>query len=297
MSLEGSGGSGLQAGSPVDAAVAMSQGAGAVKDAPSPEAPVEAEAPKVEEKVEDPKFATRFAALTKREKQLMERESRLKAEENQFKAWKEATKNAKLNPSALLESHGLTLNELADHLISSGQKKELTPDEKIAALEKKLDDDRKAREDEKKALGDKEIEDTIAQVKSAISEIVSGEPDKYELIHANEAHDVVYQVVEEHWMATRDPETGKGQILPMQKACDMVEEWLESQAREKILKLKKFAPKEVETVAEVKEDGTKTTIPTTLTNRVATQVTSSTPTDLLSDEESKRRAAAMLRWK
>lgn len=248
---------------------------------------------------EDPKFAARFAALTRREKMIQDRESKVKTEEAEYKAWKKAKEEAKINPVSLLETHGLSFNELTDYLLTKGEQKQLTAEEKIELLQKRLDDKEKADAEAMTKRKQDEVESHVSNYKSNIKQLVDGSGDTYELIQSQEAYDLVFSVVQEHWNSTYDESTGTGEFMKTDLACKAVEDYLTDQVREKILKLKKFAPKGEEPIeAEVKTEEAKTSIPPTLTNRISTQsLHTDAPKQRLSNEESIKLAASLLRWK
>src|SRR5690606_27084896 len=77
--------------------------------------------PKIAENEQQPavnqhndEFASKFAALTRREKKLQEIEQRLKEREQTYSKLEEAMKNKATNPMQLLEASGLTLDEILD---------------------------------------------------------------------------------------------------------------------------------------------------------------------------------------
>lgn len=244
---------------------------------------------------DDPRFAARFAALSRKEKAIVERERAAKALEAEVAAWKKSKEDGKLNPIALLEQHGLSYSEVTEFLINQGQKKEPTTEEKLEQLQKRLDDEKAARESDAKAKEEAEYQATIDTHKKSIKDFVTANNETFELIHVHDAHELVYEVIEAEWRKTGGPEGGV--IIPIEEAAKLVEAYLEEQAQEKVLKLKKFAPK-VQTEASGTVEETKTTTPTTLTNRqAATPSAGDASRKYLSDEESKRAAAALLRWK
>jgi hypothetical protein len=267
---------------------------------PEGEKPVETAKPE-----QDPKFAARFAALTRRERQIQEREAKIKAEESEFRAWKKAKETAKINPVAYLEQSGLSYSEITEYLLNNGPKT-MTVEEKLAALEERLESDKKAQEEakeaEKKAQEEASIQETIAKVKTGISNLVETEADAFELIsaHGSDAQDLVFEVLVERWENLGED---KSDFFPIERSvkwgCEQVEKYLENQATEKVLKLKKFSPKqEGESPGNVPSEPKTDTQTRTLTNRMTASpaVSSSDKTEYLSDEESKRRAASLLRW-
>lgn len=263
-------------------------------DPPAAAAPLEA-APAGDKK--DVDLSTRFAALTKRERVIVERERALKPLEKDVSAWKQAQESAKLNPMALLEAHGLTYDAVTQFVLND---RKLTPEQRIEAIEAER---AKERELAAKAQKDKDSEQVTSVIdghKQAIREHVDQAGDTYELVRLNDAYDLVHTVVEEHFFE-------HGTILPVADAAKAVEDYLEGEARDKVLKSKKFAPK-AETppppatpqAAAGGGDGPETRQPApTLTHRAVSSAPPPAGADAhkdLSDEESKRRAAAMLRW-
>lgn len=256
--------------------------------APDPETPP-AEAPKADE---DDKLGVsrRFAALAKRERALQERERAAKAALNDpdYVAYRRAKEGARDNPMAFLEAQGWTMDSLAQFVLND---RKLTPEQQIAKLQERLDAAEKKKLEEAAASAEAERQSVLDQHKLAITATIDQGGEAFELCRAYgpEAVDLVQQVVESHWEATQV-------ILPTKDAVAAVETWLEAQAREKVLKTKKFAPKEsVPSVA-----GNETARPAlspTLTHR-ATTGAPSVPEDTshLSREESIARAARRIVW-
>lgn len=257
------------------------------------------EAPVVEKPEEDPKFAARFAALSKRERQILDREKAIKAREadTEYQSYMSSKKNAKENPLAYLQTAGLSYEELTNYLISQvDSTKPLTADDKIAALEKRIEEDKQARVREAQEKEQADLQAAVDQYKTNIKDHIDSDKDKYELIHANDGHDLVFEVALAHWENTGGAKGGE--VMAYDKAAEAVEAYLEQQVRDKILKTKKFAPAE----PEAKKDGVpgqKLTVPSpTLTNRnTVTAPSLNSPSKFMSDEDSKRRAAALLRWR
>lgn len=273
--------------------------------APTPEA---APAPKKEEV----DFSARFAALTKKERSILEKERQIKAAEKaresdpdyvQFQEFKKARENAKVNPLAYLEAAGLSYGQVSEFLLND---KKLTPEQRVEMLEESIRKDKetqatKAREDQeaadkaKKAAEDAEVEEVLQGHKQSVAKHLEEGGDVYELTlaHGEDGVELVNQVIMDYFEANQT-------ILPIADAAKYVEEHLEKVAREKVLSLKRFQPKQGAS-ADASAAGGQTTTPppatqTTLTNRA---VASAPPVEShrdLSDEESKRRAAALLRW-
>ena len=106
---------------------------------------------------------------------------------------------------------------------------------------------------------------------------------EYELINASEANGLVYDVIEEHYNDT-------GRILDMKEAADAVESYLEDEAM-KLMRLNKISsrfginPPELEEMMDSQ---------VTLSNDHAAHVNYEGANRMLSDDESKAKAAAFL---
>jgi hypothetical protein len=262
---------------------------------------------KEEEKVEESKFARKFAALSRKEKQLKAKETeyskRLAELEAKLEAKEEPKKEApqipiekrfKQDPFKALEDLGLPYDKLTELALND---KKLTPDmqmklmrdeiesgykEKFEALEKRLND---KDHSEKKVKYDNIQKNYMNKVKG----FVDGSPETYEFIKANNAEKVIYDVVESHYKES-------GKILTIKEAADAVESHLEEEA-EKLLKLNKVGKRLEAFMQQRNKPESTTQEPVTLTNSHS-QLTADEKQNkqMLSEEESKREVARMVRW-
>lgn len=203
------------------------------------------------ENPEEKRFASRFAALSKREKAAVQREQAAKAAEETLRS-KEAKINsleqllstAKDNPIALLEAAGLSMDDLVNYHIRNA--KEVTPEDKIAALEakvqKELESRDKARQEEesKRKQVEQEAEEQyivqmIESYHKEVNDFIDAHPEEYETILAYNAKDEVFSLVRDHFAET-------GTILSPEDAAKQVEAGLLSEL-EKVLSLKKLQSK------------------------------------------------------
>jgi hypothetical protein len=264
------------------------------KELEKPQAEVE---PQVEAKKEDEPLSVRFAALTKKEKMLQEREKALKEQESKFKNFELTKDTVRKNPKEALESIGLTFEDFTKAYLDQLDGKEHTPstDDRINELYAKIEAKEKAeKEREEQARKDAEVE-AIETFKGQIKDTLAKDVEKYELINEAGLFDEVYNVIEEYFNETLN-ETGKGEILTIERAAEQVENYLYEEGQ-KLLKAKKFAPKPQETGAK-KQDTSP--LATTLTNKQTANTTVAVPQSgqkLLSTEESLARAAALLKFK
>ncbi len=292
----------------------------AAQDAPTeplapetPVAPVEASKPVEERKPEAPKpldaAASKFAALSRKEREIRQREQKFKAEaaamEQRLKALEQREQEFeaawKSNPLEAMKKRGIDYKELTEKFVlqeePTAEQKQM---EYIKNLEAKLDalDNRLKEKDELTKKSQEEL-----QVKSAetaktnylkhLTEFVNKSPEQYELIARNDAVNLIYEVMETHYENTKDPETGEGQLLTEEQAATEVENYLFEEAKKLIesSKVKSlFAPK-----AQAASEPKKSTQSATLSNALSQQAPIKSDENL-SDEESKRRVAAMIKW-
>ena len=245
-------------------------------------------------------FSRKFAALSRKEKELRAREAeydkRIADLEEKFRP-QEPEKQPELpieyrlkqNPLKALEEMGLSYDKLTELALNDGK---LTPDMQMKLMREELESDYKSKykelEDrmlEKEKSDEQRRYDEIEMgFKNEIESFVRSNNDKFELIEANEANDVVYEVIEEHYNET-------GKILDIQEAAEAVESYLEEEA-EKLLRLgkvrSKFNTGDIEQEPRRQSQVTLSNAHSAHENeRVAKK---------LSDEESKREIARMLQW-
>ena len=245
-------------------------------------------------------FASKFAALSRKEKALRDRESEYESKFEEMERrlaeyeaqsqepevdWEHMLRN---DPLRALEEAGLGYDKLTELALNDGK---LTPDMQLAAMRQELENDyqRKFEELEERlnAKEQSEVESYYDSVQEnfqdEIAGVVMSDPDRFELVQASEASALVYDVIEEHYNET-------GRVLDIEEAADAVESYLEEEAG-KLMKLKKLSsrlgidPRELEAMEQV-----------TLSNDHSAQVNYEGANRMLSDEESKARAARMLQW-
>jgi hypothetical protein len=245
-------------------------------------------------------FASKFAALSRKEKALRERESEYESKFEEMERrladyetrdqepevdWEDMLRN---NPLKALEEAGLGYDKLTELALNDGK---LTPDMQLAAMRQELENDYKQKFEElEDRLNQREQQeqdtyyDSIQQnFQDEIGNMVQQNPEKFELIAASEADGLVYDVIEEHYNET-------GRVLDIEEAADAVESYLEEEAN-KLMKLKKISnrlgidPLELEAMEQV-----------TLSNDHSAQVNYEGANRMLSDDESKARAARILQW-
>ena len=179
---------------------------------------------KKEEKVETNKFASKFAALSRREKQLKAKEAELskklaelekaqvskeeKAKIPEPKKLEDFDKNFqrefRRDPFGALERMGLPYDKLTELAIND---KKLTPDMQMKLMREEIEDGYKDKFDKlEQRLTAKEKEEKEARYDriqknymNKINGFVEKNVDTYEFIKANNAYEVIYDVVEKHY--------------------------------------------------------------------------------------------------
>ena len=274
---------------------------------------VESASDEVEQSLEEAKepeknddFSRKFAALSRREKEIrakeVEYDKRIAELEQRFNSFNQQSEpepepelpieyRLKKDPLRALEEMGLSYDKLTELALNDGK---LTPEMQMKLMREELEGDYKKKFEElenrllekEKSDEQKRYDDIQRGFKNEIDEYVNSNLDKYELIQANEANDIIYDVIEEHYNDT-------GRILDIEEAAQAVENYLEEEA-EKLLKLGKLRSKfNINDELEQKESPRQSQV--TLSNAMSAQANERVGRKL-SDEESKALAAKMLKW-
>jgi hypothetical protein len=251
---------------------------------------------------ENDRFAARFAALSRQEKALRDREAQLKQtmaewEEQQKSAQEKAanaealSKRLKSEPLKLLEENGITMQDLADLVLNDGNP---TPDMKIKRLKDEMQTEYKSElqqlkeefESYKQKVEEQQDAEILDSFKSELTDYVNSN-EEYELIRANDAVDLVFDVIDQHYQES-------GELLETEQAAKAVENYLEEEAR-KILAVKKLASTEPSGEEGAEPSQAQGQESVTLSNTEASQVPNRSERSL-SDEESKAEIAKLLQW-
>jgi len=238
--------------------------------------------------VDEGPLGARFAALARREKEILQRERATKdaaakrdAELAERLAKAESIEKKRAawsdDPLGLLEELGVTYQQLTERVLKHGEP--ATAEDRVAKLEARLEAEAKARdeaaakaaEDVKSASAAK-VESSINAFKSSIKDFVSAGADTYEMIAAEDAHELVFDVIEAGY--EKD-----GTMMSVEQAAALVESHLYETAVAKLKTSKKLAalfapppapPAPVPTVAPPGKP--KATPSVQLSNKVATPV-------------------------
>lgn len=258
----------------------------------------------------DEKIASKFAALSRKEKQIRQREMQVSQQMQQFQQQMEAMKaeNAKikseyeqyrqgikLSPLQKLQEEGLSFDDLTnmqlneqnptpEMLIKRSKQEAMSEIEK---LRKELADEREKQLADRKRQEEEAETKTVEAYKEQLNNFVVANPDKYELITLNEASDLVFQVAEEYY-------NSEGRLLSAEEAADYTEKYLEDKAK-KLLNAKKFQKQPVQAPKKANSDGVKKEVSQTLSNDLSTEVPVGSSRKLSRDEEIEQ-AAKQIRW-
>ena len=205
---------------------------------PDQENPVTEQPTTQVEPEEDPRIARAFAALSRRERDILSRERSLKEREDSLKSVETSDKyisvdDFKKNVSGALKKAGLDVN---DFLTLVANDNEPTTDMTIKELRAEIAAMKKEKEEERETKKKSEAEETrnaaIKNIKNQINEHLNGRADDYELILANDGLDLVYNVMEEQY--------SNGEEVSIDGACKLVEGYLENQIKERWTSSKKL---------------------------------------------------------
>lgn len=253
-----------------------------------------------EQKQAEERFAAKFAALSRKEKAIKQRESQLQqqmqqleqrlkqieAQGKEVESFKSLPDRLKREPLKVLEESGLKFEQLAEMVLNDGKP---TQDMVLQEYEKKVM--AKMQELEAK-LAEKEQKEQEAKYEAALQQFQAqltdfiNKTEDYELIRANDAVDLVYEVIEKHHNDT-------GEILSNKEASDAVEAYLLEEAKKLVdrEKVKKLLQPTAEPKPKTAPTGAKT-----LSNAQAAQAPKQSTAKFMSDEDSKREAAKLIRW-
>lgn len=282
----------------------------------APETEVAPAAPQTEE---DKKFAAKFAALSRQQKEIRQQKKALEARIAEFEAKSktpEAPKEVeapleyrlKKDPFGELKKLGLDYETLTRMALNDGKmtpelQMQLMREEIKAELDgkygKELEEIKKTRQQEAEEARKVAEERQIAAYKSEISKFIDTNKDKYELVAAEggDATELIYSTILEDYSAKLEAngEVAEDEIMSVEQASEIIEEQLLEEAKKRInlSKIKKLLePAKAPVPKEEPKVGKK--VSPTLSNDQAQE--QGAKKQFLSDEESKREAAKLIRW-
>ncbi len=248
----------------------------------------------------DPSISSKLEVLLKREQAAVEKERFAREKEKELEAKLSRIKEfegAKGNSKKALELLGLSYDELTQSLLNDGS---IPPEVKVRELEEKFNqyktEQEKAEEGRlAQAQKDAEAQETkvIGEFKGQIKQYIKDNAPRYELTAFEEQEDLVFDVVDEHYKRTLDPETGIGKIMSIQEAADKVELFLETKEtkRKELTKIKTIwgmLPPQVQKQAQNQQAPRQRTLTNSLTAAAPAPIRKAP----ISDEERVQRAIA-----
>ena len=239
---------------------------------------------------QDSEFDRKFAALSRKEKALRDRELELEKKYGNKDKELPLERRIRSNPLKALEELGLDYDKLTELALNDGR---LTPDMQMKLMREELENDYKEKfnnlEERLNAKEKKEEEAKYDAVKQGfvgeINSFINENKTDFEYVAHNDATDVVYDVIEEHYNET-------GRILDIKEAVEAVESYLEEEA-EKLLNLGKVKNRLTSMRDEYEQPQRQSQ--TTLSNTHSAQGNERVARKL-TDEESKSAMAKMLQW-
>jgi len=210
----------------------------------------------------------RLALLARKDRELQQRESKLK----DSISLSELQALAKTNKSEFEKKLGLSLKDL------------LSEDSAAAAPEDPLESLRS----EISALRNKDTQREIDNYKSSIRKHLEQTPDDYELINQLAGPDEVYEMISDHYNKT-------GIVLDLKEAADKLETYYLEQVKKitKANKLKALLAPEESTPKAAK---TSVTPVPSLSPQMSAPAAQPREFNARTIEESKRRAASLIKW-
>lgn len=237
-------------------------------------------------------FASKFAALSRKEKALRDKEldydSKFEEMQKKLEEYESENKEPEVDwqtllrkdPLRALEDIGLGYDKLTELALNDGK---LTPEMQLKSMREDIEGDYKKKFEELETRlnekEEKEQEDYYNQVQDnflgEIGDFINQSDETYELIQASNSNELVYDVIEEHYNET-------GRVLDIKEAADAVEGYLEEEAN-KLMKLKKLSSRLNINPRELEDFESQVT----LSNNHAAQVVHEDAQRVLSNDESK----------
>lgn len=271
---------------------------------PTPEVPaVPVKTP--EEAKQEERLSSKFASLTKKEKEIRAKELEIKTlsksmdeerkkiaeERKEYETWKAKKARAKESPWEYLEEGGLTYDELTQAALSG--KRPAVRDPRTDSALSEIEKIKRDMELSQKAAQEREEKAAINEWKSEAKRVAETTPEKYEAIRTFNAFDVVYQVADEKYRAD-------GTQLSYEEALDIVEDYYASELDALLAKassLNKFKskfsaqPAKPADAAKASKDSNAKNEPSTLTNDLTAHIS---PADLPMDSHERLMAVSKL---
>lgn len=292
----------------------MNQEAAAILDTPAPtpvqennkEAPIgPTDGPLEPDARANDRVSSKLDILIKREAQAIARERLAKDKEADIEAKLKRIADfeaAKTDPDKALGLLGLSYDELTQAKLRDGQ---IPPEVEIRKLKEELDAFKNSTKQEKQTETEqRELEvkrqtearekQAVDNFKGEIKQYLSDNKARYELIEFESQNELVFEVIDEHYNRTIDPDTGTGKVMSISEAADKVEKYLEekyhkSKELNKVKTLWGSLPKQVQ--ERVIKQELPSPKPKTLTNTLSASSSAPRKTPITDDERVRRAIA------
>ena len=215
---------------------------------PAPAAQEAKAEPAPDPKPKEPTAAERFAAMARKEKQIVERdrslkdrEAKLAEREAAIKAAEDRRQGYSQDPLKALSDLGLTYEDLTKLVLNKtdpSAQQALAMRQLAEQVEQAKREAAAAKEAIARAQAEREAaekEHTTAAFKGEVGSFLKANAEKYELIEATDSQELVFATVQAEFERT-------GEMLTLEQAADKVETFLE-QRLERVAKAKKLAAK------------------------------------------------------
>lgn len=255
---------------------------------------------------DDPRVASKLSVLMQRERRALEAEARAKSSMKEYETTLARIKefeDAKGSPLKAIEKLGYSYDDVTKAKLLDG---EVPPEVQIRQLKEELEAFKSGLKQEKQSEAELKAQEAktdaeareksaVSSFKSNISTYLNDNAARYELIAFEGQQDLVYEVIDEHWSRTIDPETGAGKVMDIKEAADKVEAFLEkkyddSKKLNKIQALWSAVPKA--NIQALKQQAQASQPPRTLTNQLSATPSSTAKRGPITDEERIAKAIA-----
>lgn len=183
----------------------------------------------------DERVSGRMEMLIKREQQALHRERAAKEYEqklqDKLKLIDEFEQAKGGNSKKALELLGLSYDQLTQSVLKDGEipaevgLKKI--EDRLNKFEMTLEEKEKKQEQDRRQYAEQQVENAKKNFQTEIGTYLSDNKDRYELIQYDGLENLVYDVIDEHYNRTLNPETGIGKVMSIKEAADKVEEHLE----------------------------------------------------------------------
>ena len=260
---------------------------------------------KSEQNEQTEQFSSKFAALSRKEKAFRDQQADFDRQMQEFKLMREEFETSKApkeekklpleyrlkaNPMETLSELGLDYETLTNLTLNDGKlttdmQMKLMKEDMESSYSKKFEELQNRLDEKEKAEEESKYQQTIDNYMGEINQFVESNNEEYELIQANNASELVYNVVEEHYNDT-------GRVLETKEAADAVEAYLMEEAQ-KLFKVKKLS--KLQEAVETPEPQIQRQSSPTLSNTLSSQVPH-VGEQKLTNDQSKAKIAQLIKW-